>query len=74
VVALIICFVAFWRNNLIYKYRLRALNTISQKAEAAADRREEWHFYYYKFDEYGTYSEMLFDITRWRYRSFFPDI
>ena len=72
--ALALCFISLYRNELIYKYRGKALEKIGKLADEAILRKEDWTEYFRKYDEYGGYQQMFFDITRWRYRSFYPDL
>ena len=74
VVLLVLDLILLYRNQLIYKYRTRALDLTSQKATCAINKGDPWRLYHDAFDECGTYERMLFDITRWRYAAFYPHL
>ena len=57
------CFLLLFRNNLIYKYRTRALKETSKKAKAAIGRGDDWEIYHDKYNERGSYNKMLLDIS-----------
>ena len=78
------------RNELVYKYRIKALNIVSKKADKwinsiARKPKEEdyrnhlaimdrWIEYYDKKDSYGDYNQMVFDFRKWTFDQFYSGI
>ena len=66
--------IALVRNQLVYKYQVKALRETSKKARAAIDDDGDWRKYYTKLESHGTYIKMFFDVRKWTYRQFYPDL
>lgn len=73
IIMFFLCFFLL-RNVLIYKFRTKALKKTTEEARAAVIRGEDWKIYFKKYDNCESYSCMFYDITRWKYRQFYPDI
>ncbi len=61
------------RNDIVYKAHMRALDVAHEKTKALIRARK--HDYLKPLEEYmafGSYDKMLFDLTKWRYRDFYP--
>lgn len=76
------CFVMLFRNHLIYKIRIKAIDICYDKVKKSIDKSRElndpsisdnWRDYYKKLDSYGEYNQMMFDFRKWTYKQFFPD-
>ena len=66
--------IALFRNHLVYKYQVKALQETSKKTRAAIDNDGDWEKYYTKLDSYGTYDKMFLDVRKWTYKQFYPDL
>ena len=66
--------IALVRNQLVYKYQVKALRETSKKARAAIDDDGDWRKYYTKLESHGTYIKMFFDVRKWTYRQFYPGL
>jgi len=74
IISCIVCFICIIRNNIICKYRTKALNIISCKVGIAMDENRNWKKYYERLENYGTYNQMFFNILKWRFKDFYPNI
>ena len=66
--------IALVRNQLVYKYQVKALQETSKKAKLAMDDDGDWREHYTKLDSYGTYDKMFLDVRKWTYKQFYPDL
>lgn len=66
--------IASARNQLVYKYQVKALQETVKKVEAAMDDDGDWREPYTKLESYGTYIKMVLDIRKWTYKQFYPDL
>lgn len=76
---LILCGVGFVRIFLVYCYRVRALREVSAKADQATSAGEDWRFRviwreHLEVVERCGYLKMAFEVWKWQYRSFFPNL
>ncbi len=53
---------------------MRALKAMGIRAQSKIHKGEACEPVYKKYDMYGSYNGMFFDITRWRYDAFYPGI
>lgn len=60
-----ICLLLLVRNEIVYRIRLRALSAIFA--------REDWLQRSCRMDS-PSYYAMVLDLTRWTFRSFYPDL
>ena len=61
------------RMNLTHKYRMARIEEIDIAATRLIEQDQPWkHLYHELFSL--PHRSMLLDLTRWRYRSFFPEI
>jgi len=70
---LAIAIIMLARNNIILGYRLRALSIASKLAKEDITKGKHWSHRYDALAKFGSYSGMLLDISRWRYRAFYPE-
>jgi hypothetical protein len=65
----------FIRNSLVYRYRMRAIEETKVKSKAAIDKNDpDWRRYYKEYDEAGSYNKMILDLTKWKYKHFYPKL
>ena len=74
--------VTFWiffalmifRTLLISKYRMRILDLISERANGDINRgKADWERYYKKYEKWGSFNSMIYDMFRWKYKSFYGE-
>ncbi len=65
---------AFYRNNLILKYRLKAISIISDNAKTDMLAGKSWKHNYDELDNYGTYIWMLIDVRKWTFNHFYGSL
>ncbi len=68
------CLLMSWRNNIIYKIRMKAINTVDEKSKKAIEKGQDWTIYFDRYSSCGGYLKMLFDLKKWKYKDFYPDI
>ena len=68
------CIVGLIRNEIVYRCRMKALDTTHFLSGIAIDNGQPWENHYKKFDSYGSYGEMMKDLTKWRYRDFYAGL
>jgi hypothetical protein len=72
-VGLIFSIVMLIRNEIVYKYTIEALEITSNRAKKLIDEGcPDFMSPYKKLEEYGSYNQMLFDISAWKFEDFFP--
>lgn len=72
---IIICLLLFLiRNELVYRHRLRAINKTYEKSREAINKGDEWEIFYDDLESRGSYLSMIFDLTKWSYHAFYPDL
>lgn len=75
---LVLCVIMLVRNTLVYRIRSKALKELSAlaKADIAAGRYDDFLRHYDRLPAKGpgSYDWMMFQITKWRYKDFFPDL
>lgn len=69
------CVMMYRNSYVVYKHRTTALAIISSKSKEMIENSDfEWLELYDKYDEYGTYCQMLFDLTKWKFEHFYPGL
>ncbi len=65
---------AFYRNSLILKYRLKAISIISDNAKTDMLAGKSWKHHYDELDSYGTYIWMFTDVRKWTFKHFYGSL
>jgi len=71
---IIICLILLVRNELVFRVRQKALKIISKKAKIAIKNNENWEKSYTEYDLNDSYDKMFFDLTKWSFNQFYPNI
>lgn len=72
---MIFCSMMLVRNNLIFRHRMKALDITSQKATEAIQLGDyNWQRFYEEKDAMGTYNSMMWMLTKWRFKDFYPNM
>ena len=74
VISVVFLIIGLYRNRLVYKYRNAALKEVSALAHRAIDKGEDWRVHHEKFDNHASYDSMFWDLSKWSYSDFYPDI
>lgn len=61
------------RNELVYRVRIDAIDRISYLVKTGIDAGENWLDLYQILDK-PSYAAMIFDLTRWRFKDFYPEL
>lgn len=68
-------FMMMIRNAIVYRNRNRALEYTSKMVEKSIrDGNHNWRKHYDKLHNYDSYEKMLFSLTKWTYKDFYPDL
>ncbi len=72
--ALLLIELMHWRNNRVIDIRHRALFSVHRRAILSIRKGESWYPYYQRFNDNGSYFQMVLDFRKWNYNHFYPDI
>ena len=72
-VVLFFLFMMLIRNEIVARCRLRATNYCHDKSMAMIGTGGDWRALYEEKDGYGSYDDMLFDLSKWTYNQFYPN-
>lgn len=67
--------IALYRNNLVFKHRTRRLYEIKVACDLQLSNRNflaSMERYYAEYNKVS-YGSMLFDVTKWTYKQFYPN-
>lgn len=78
-IAITLTFVVLWvvmmiRIRLVHDARMRRLDEVHAEVMRLINARSpDWRKPWRVFDEGPSYDRMLFDLTRWTYKQFYPE-
>lgn len=61
------------RNEIVYRARMKAINCASVNANEAINNGQDWKPAYAEIEAHGSYHRQIFDLTKWRFRDFYPN-
>jgi hypothetical protein len=68
-----LCIITLIRNQLVFRWRTRKLDEVSEEARALIDKDDEDFLRPYRlFDNGPSYSTMVLRWDKWTYSSFYP--
>lgn len=74
-IGLLFCGIILIRTQMIYKYRMKALEVTSKKAISAIKTGDlYWRKFYDEWEEAGSFDSMLYALHKWKYTQFYPEI
>ena len=67
------CGLMLWRNELVFRYRMRAASVASNRSKRSIDSGD-WKSWEREWGEYEKteYGRQLWDFRKWTFRQFFP--
>lgn len=60
------------RNEVVYRARGKAIDVAYAKS-LPIPYNEDWEEPFRQYREYGSYEKMLFSLTKWQYKDFYPN-
>lgn len=68
------CFFMLWRNSVVFRARIQALDAISARVREDIDagNRGAVDRWYGRFDAAPSYAQMMWAFTKWRFADFYP--
>lgn len=65
---------ALFRNALVFMYSIKAIRITKENSSRDIEIGGDWMRHWDKYHQYDSHTKMLFDIRKWTFKQFYPDL